>query len=129
VSEDKADHAALATIRVECLGMGFLEGLDFHVDGFPTVLSSEYVDLRLTAERYEVRYADMGRKTLVGRSASLAEARELFIDQVTRLAAGRNRGPRAGVREQPVDWRDTMTEEQLIERFKREQRARREARD
>lgn len=129
MNDAASERDALRTVRSECIELGFQEGMDFHVDGFPTLLSSEHIDLRVASGSYEIRYADMGQKHLVVRCVSFEDARKAFIDQLTRLTAGRNRGPMAGQVEKHVSWRETMTEEELIERFKREQRARREARD
>lgn len=122
---DRASSRALAALREECLCAGYLEGLDFHIDGFPTVLSSEYVDLDVTGGTYRVRYADMGSKREVGVTPSLTAARRVFLDELARLAGGRGRGPRAGERDRPVSWRETLTEDELLARFEREQQARR----
>lgn len=122
---DRVSSGALAALREECLRAGYLEGLDFHVDGFPTMVSSEYVDLDVTGGTYRVRYADMGSKRVVSVAPSLTAARRVFLDELARLAGGRGRGPSAGERDRPVSWRDTLTEDELLARFEREQQARR----
>lgn len=71
----------------------------------------------------------MGQKTVIARTELFDEARIVFVSEVTRLAAGRNRGPSAGVVEKRVDWRETMSEEQMIDDFLQRRRAWRELND
>jgi len=127
VSDVVPDVPALAALREECVRAGYLEGVDFHVDGFPTVLSSEYIDLDVDGGQYRVRYADMGSKRVIATATSVAGVRQVFLDELARLAGGRGRGPEAGRHDRPTSWRETMTEDELIARFKREQQARRDA--
>ena len=91
-------RAALADIRAAAQDMGAVEGMEFAVDGFPTMLSSEHVDLRRQGRFFEIQYSDMGRSRVIARVAAVEDARRAFLHAVAYLAAGRGHGPLHGVR-------------------------------
>lgn len=122
MNEPRYADPELASLRQECLALGFIEGMDFHIEGFPVPLSSEHIELFVEEDGFETRYSDMGRHRLVARAATVSEIREVFLEQVTELAAGRDRGPRAGQAREVPNWRDTMTDDELVARYLREQR-------
>jgi len=96
MSEHPAPSAEFLALRAECEALGYLWGMDFFIWYIPAALSSEYIMLGLVDEDYAVTYSDMGHDTLLFRSADFAPARERFLEELTWLAAGRNRGPNAG---------------------------------
>lgn len=123
MSDRHRDASELAALRQECLGMGFIEGMDFHIEGFPTPLSSEHIELLVEDDGFEVRYSDMGRHRLVAKASTVAGIKDVFVEQVTELAAGRDRGPRAGQTREVRSWRDTMSDDELVAKYLREQQS------
>lgn len=108
----------LRLARTECLSKGFLEGLDFHVEGFPASLSSEYCELGHADGAYEVRYCDMGERRVLTRTASADEARTAFVDEVGVLAADRGHGS-AAARPPEKSWVVGLTDEEAMAEYKR----------
>lgn len=114
---DPADpRAALADIRVAAQDMGAVEGMEFAVEGFPTWLSSEHVDLRRRGRFFEVHYSDMGRSRVIARVADVADARRVFLHQVASLAAGRGHGPLLDVRPTRFDT-PGLTDQDRVDAF------------
>lgn len=122
-----SDRALLQEIRQRCIDLGFLEGMDFHVHGFPALLSSEYIELRPAATGYEVLGCDLGQEGPISSFADINEAGRSFIRMTSVLAGVRNRGPRAGRSDQVTSWSTTMTEEEAMARFVEERDLRRDA--
>ncbi|MFF1527997.1 hypothetical protein [Cellulomonas sp. NPDC058312] len=108
----------LASARAECLASGCIEGLDFHVEGFATRVSSEYLDLRHAGGFYEIVYSDMGRSRVLARSASAHDARTAFVAKVAVLAQGRGRGPATSMPPE-TSWADGLDDEQYLVEYKR----------
>jgi hypothetical protein len=85
-------------------------------------LSGEHVEHIVEEDGFATRYRDMGSHRLVARAATASEIRDAFLEQLTWLAAGHERGRRAGqVREGP-SWCDTMTDDEVVVRYLREPR-------
>lgn len=108
----------LASARAECLASGCIEGLDFHVEGFATRVSSEYLDLRHAGGFYEIVYSDMGRSRVLARSASAHDARTAFVAKVAVLAQGRGRGPATSMPPE-TSWADGLDDEQYLVEYER----------
>lgn len=115
---DVAVAETLARARAECLASGCVEGLDFHVEGFATRVSSEYLDLRHAGGFYEIVYSDMGRSRVLVQSASAHEARTAFVAKVAVLAQGRGRGPATSMPPE-TSWADGLDDEQYLVEYKR----------
>jgi hypothetical protein len=98
------EHDAFAAIRSRCLALGLVEGMEFAVDGFPTSLSSEHIDLRRQGPLFEVVYSDMGRDSVIARLATVDDAGDVFVHEVARLARGRGGGPLVDVDPVRVRW-------------------------
>jgi hypothetical protein len=109
----------LAELREQCLASGFVEGLDFHVDGFPTSLSSEHVELRAEPGACTVDYVDMGRHRTVATAATVDAVAAQFVEEVAWLAAGRGRGPYAGQTRPVVHWGAGLSDEEYLAEFER----------
>jgi hypothetical protein len=86
----------LRAIAQEAESLGYVNGVDFYVEGVPASFSSELILLVQGGTRYEVRYRDMGKERVVAASTDLAVVRDAFLDEVAWLAAGRGRGPYVG---------------------------------
>lgn len=115
---DAAVHASLELARAECLAEGLIEGLDFHVVGFATSLSSEYYELGHADGVYEVRYFDMGEARVLTRTASAHDARSAFVGKVARLAAGRGHGSAVG-RPPERSWTEGLSDDEILAEYDR----------
>lgn len=79
----------------ELVRQGVIPGMDFAVVGGDTGGGgSELMVLRGADDDLEVLYFDMGRESVLLRTADVSEARARFVDLVLDMAAGRGRGPR-----------------------------------
>ncbi|RMI03714.1 hypothetical protein [Cellulomonas triticagri] len=115
----------LARIRHACLALGLHEGSEFSVEGFPTALSSEHVDLRRSGRWYEVVYSDMGRDRVIARLATPQDAHDVFLTEVADLATGRRHELLRSIpRIRVPRGEDDESDDERVERFLRESRDR-----
>lgn len=113
MSDEINDSAALDSVFDECIRRGYVNGLDFFVEGHDAVFSSELVVLARRGGPYEVVYRDMGRNDVLASGADVESVRDVFLQAVERLASGRGRGtvaPRPHPTEKPSD-------EEILARF------------
>ena len=79
---------ALAALRAEALERGYVEGLDFYVQGFHATFSSELVLAVVDDSGYRVAYRDMGKERDLLRSADVQLVTDEFFAALTRLRRG-----------------------------------------
>lgn len=90
-----AGHAA-RELYDECLARGFVSGVDFFIEGSHAPLSSELIVLVKAPSGWQALSSDMGRESVIAEGATIESVRDVFLEEVAWLAAGRRRGPYAG---------------------------------
>lgn len=112
---DQPPDAALAEVRRDAISRGYVEGLDFYVQGFHTTFSSELVLLVRDADRYSVVYRDMGQERVLIDGPTADSVREEFMEALRRLGRGREAVRAAG--REPVAPR---SDEEILAQFLRD---------
>jgi hypothetical protein len=119
-NEQTSTPPEFLAMRDEGLGLGFIYGMDFAIQGVPADLSSEAITFDRDENQYVVFYYDMGRYKQLFASESFPEAKERFLEEIARLTAPRGRGKYAG-RKVPSR-RAGMTPEEVFEEMRHEGR-------
>lgn len=103
-----------AQLKAECDALGYLIGVDYVIPFYPYAASSDEWRLEIEDDGdYSVVYRERGSRRVELRTPDFAEARELFLENVSWAAGADGRGPNAGKR-RPPPWGDReLTDEEL----------------